>query len=390
MGQGRGVTPASKSSILIDFAYRNVRCREKIKLPPTPANQKYVERLKATIELEIAKGIFDYAKHFPTSKKVRMFASHVGEVTTVADGLRHWHTLNKGSLEIETADEYLNDIQNTLIPQFGSTLAGELTRERVLQYVNDSPLSAKRLRNILIPLRRMYDDMMGAGKIRANPVSRLKIKKPDRVQDAEVIDPFEPAELALIVANSPGELGDMWTFWAWTGLRVEEIIALQWNDVDWVKGVVRITKAVRDGRLKAPKTRAGKREVTLQEEAIAALKRQKARTFLAGEHIWLHINTRGPWISDESIRRPHWTRILRKAGVRYRYPYQLRHTFASWMVSCGENPQWVAKQMGHKDWTVIAKHYARWMPGLDIDAGKRASAIIRQAMAKAKTGTAHG
>lgn len=48
-------------------------------------------------------------------------------------------------------------------------------------------------------------------------------------------------------------------------------------------------------------------------------------------------------------------RALRKAGVRYRYPYQMRHTFASQALSAGENAMWVARQMGHRDWTITAK-----------------------------------
>lgn len=380
MGRGSGVRTTSASSIGITFQYRGTRCREKLRLPPNEANKKYAQRLKATIELEIAKGIFDYAKHFPQSKRAKKFTRQPGATESVADGLRNWYKLHSGSLEPETAREYRNDIENTLVPEFGTVTLSGLTRDAILRWVNDSQLSAKRLRNILIPLRRMYDDLLGGAGITSNPLARLKIKKPERVQD-DPIDPFEPKEFALIVEHSPPELADMFTFWVWTGLRVEEIIAIIWDDVDLLRGVVRITKAVRDGRLKAPKTKAGRREVSLQEEAAAALKRQKARTYLAGKHVWLHINTREPWLGDESIRRPHWTRILKLAGVRYRYPYQLRHTFASWMVSCGENPQWVAKQMGHKDWSVIVKHYARWMPKLDADAGRRATAIIRKQMA---------
>jgi integrase len=379
MGRGSGIR-ATGNTIQIDFAYKGARCRERLKLAPTPANLKYAANLKATIETEIVHGTFDYAKHFPRSKRAPKLTRVYGSTTTIAEGLRAWHKLNAGSLEPETADEYLNDIDNTLIPQFGTYTITELQRETVLQWVNDSKLSAKRLRNLLIPMRRMYDDL--GSKVPSNPCARLKIKKPARVTD-DPIDPFDPKEIALIVQHSPPELADMFMFWVWTGLRVEEIIALLWNDIDWIRGTVRINKAVRDGRLKGPKTLAGRREVKLQQEALAALKRQKARTFLAGKHIWLHINTGEPWLGDESIRRPHWTRILKKAGVRYRYPNQLRHTFASWMVSCGENPQWVAKQMGHKDWTVIAKHYARYMPQLDTDAGSLAAAKIRERLESA-------
>lgn len=45
-----------------------------------------------------------------------------------------------------------------------------------------------------------------------------------------------------------------------------------------------------------------------------------------------------------------------------RYPYQTRHTYASMMLSAGENPMWVAQQMGHSDWAMIRRVYGRWMP----------------------------
>jgi len=66
---------------------------------------------------------------------------------------------------------------------------------------------------------------------------------------------------------------------------------------------------------------------------------------------------------------------IKKAGVRYRYPYQTRHTYASMMLSAGEHPMWVAKQMGHRDWTMIARRYGRWMPDADASAGSRAEAL---------------
>ncbi|HEX7647118.1 MAG TPA: tyrosine-type recombinase/integrase, partial [Noviherbaspirillum sp.] len=57
-----------------------------------------------------------------------------------------------------------------------------------------------------------------------------------------------------------------------------------------------------------------------------------------------------------------WQRILKKAGVRYRNPYQTRHTYASTLLSANENPWWVAKQMGHVDVEMVFRHYGRWIP----------------------------
>ena len=60
-----GIRPRTDSSLELDFYYRGIRCRERVKLPPTDKNIKHCERWKARIEHEIANNQFDYAKHFP-------------------------------------------------------------------------------------------------------------------------------------------------------------------------------------------------------------------------------------------------------------------------------------------------------------------------------------
>ena len=46
------------------------------------------------------------------------------------------------------------------------------------------------------------------------------------------------------------------------------------------------------------------------------------------------------------------------------------------MLSAGEHPMWVAKQMGHVDWTMIARVYGRWMPDADQTAGSKAESVF--------------
>ncbi|WP_245812972.1 tyrosine-type recombinase/integrase [Nitrosomonas cryotolerans] len=61
--------------------------------------------------------------------------------------------------------------------------------------------------------------------------------------------------------------------------------------------------------------------------------------------------TNKPWKDDQPIRKTVWTPALRETDIKYRNPYQTRHTFASALLSRGKNPLWVAQQMGHKDWS---------------------------------------
>ena len=77
---------------------------------------------------------------------------------------------------------------------------------------------------------------------------------------------------------------------------------------------------------KGPKTAAGIRDVDLDDEAIAALIAQKPATFVAGEHVWLNPRTREAWGTDAQLRKTLWQPLCDRAGVRYRNPYQVRHT----------------------------------------------------------------
>lgn len=86
---------------------------------------------------------------------------------------------------------------------------------------------------------------------------------------------------------------------------------------------------------------------------MEALKSQRGYTELEGAHVFHNPHTDKPWNSDNAIREGAWKTALKRAKVRYRYPYQTRHTYACLMLTAGENPAWIADQMGHADWGMI-------------------------------------
>lgn len=59
----------------------------------------------------------------------------------------------------------------------------------------------------------------------------------------------------------------------------------------------------------------------------------------------------------------------------------MRHTFAFQALSAGEDVMWVARQMGHRDWTITAKKYGRWIPSMVPDAGSKAADVWASAAA---------
>ena len=91
---------------------------------------------------------------------------------------------------------------------------------------------------------------------------------------------------------------------------------------------------------------------------VDELQEQRARSQLRGDLVFLN-ETGGP-IDLTNFRDRNWKRILVKASLRRRTVYQCRHSYAALQLSRGENPQYVAHQMGHTNLEMIIRHYARW------------------------------
>ena len=116
--QRLGVRAISDSSIQIDFTYYHCqRCRERLKLAPTPANLKRAELHRAAILDAIERGTFDYATTFPDSPRRFAFAEYRGAGYPLEDYLEQWLTRQKQHLKASTWDDYRKIVFNTLIPR---------------------------------------------------------------------------------------------------------------------------------------------------------------------------------------------------------------------------------------------------------------------------------
>lgn len=374
---GRGVKVASESSIEISFMYRGVRCRERVPLKPTAANLKRAENHRAAILHAIATDSFNYAATFPNSTNAAKFSTQRGDVLTVEKFLEAWLAGQKKQLKDSTYNGYRKIVDGQLIPWFGSLMLAAIGKKDVKAKLKDVAAMNKTLANIQSVLRAALAEAVEDELIESNPLAGWCYSKVEPPKEEDEIDPFTKDEQMAILANVAGQGRNLIQFALWSGLRTSELVALDWGDIDFVRGVVMVTRAItqQSNAAEVPKTAAGRREVKLLAGAVEALTAQKAHTWLAGAEVFQNPNTGERWAGDQPIRKTLWTYVLKRAGVRYRYPYQTRHTYASMMLSAGEHPMWVARQMGHADWTMIARTYGKWMPDADKLAGSRAEAI---------------
>ena len=369
-----GVRAISNKSIELDFRFMGKRYRERLKLAPNATNKRFAENMHGRIQDEIGRGLFDYAKTFPGSRR----APAIGLTISTGEALITWLLRKDAELQHSTMVGYRRMAASIWLPAVGHIALNKLEKSHLRAVLDEHcrDCSAKRANNVLGPMRSMLVEACSDGLIPSNPADGLVVKRRAKLL-LEEVDPFSPEEIRAIVAAADPGFRAFCMFNFATGLRTSEMIALRWGSLSpateqgWD---ARISEAWVMGKLKTTKTAAGTRTIALLPMAIGALRQVQgasqvdpdARVFLDAAGL--------PWKSDREIREV-WARTLTRAGVRYRYPYQMRHTFASQALSAGENVMWVAKQMGHKDWTVTARKYARFIPSIIPDAGQRVQAL---------------
>lgn len=368
----RGVTVRAfktERRIQVAFSYRGKECREL--LPPQNITQTALNLaggLRQEIQRKIKDGTFTYADYFPHSDRAKQFGM-AGSRTTVGELLErqleaYRHQVKHGTLSPSTLEGYEKAITGKRLAKWRPSAVAEVTPSALRDWIGAFGLTAKTARNILTPLRSVFEDALNDGLIAANPFEKIALGKLLRqtatASDYDA-DPFTANEREQLLAAARAEEVTLLRFWLNAGLRPGEILALRWDRVDWAARTVRIDLNRVAGVEKGPKTEAGIRDVRLNDEAIAALQAQKAYTFLARAYVFHNPRTGEPWSTDAQVRKTMWEPLVKRAKIRHRNVYQVRHTYASALLTAGENPWFVAQQLGHVDVTMVFQTYGKFI-----------------------------
>ncbi|HDY5942616.1 Arm DNA-binding domain-containing protein [Klebsiella pneumoniae] len=368
----RGVTIRKHSNgetINITFTYKGVKCREPLSnLEVNSKNIKYAERTLGEIHNKIERGTFNYGEHFPRSARLKIFGNaSTGKTVKVylEEYLVICKTRKLSSSTIGGYKKCLNALESLHVFP-----ASELTPAALKTWIQSQKTTLKTIRNQLSFLRSALDEAVTDGVLQINPVSlvtasRYQSSKTDEESDY-IVDPLSPAEVeALLHAAGNKQWENLFRFAIETGMRSSELCALSWRDIDFIGKTAHVQNASVVGVIKGTKTKAGTRKIELTEEALYALTCQKPFTFMKDAMVFEDPKTESPWAGADAIRKKAWVPTLRKAGIRYRNPYQTRHTFATRHISRGANLFWLASQMGHKGPEMLFRHYGRYLKEYD-------------------------
>jgi len=129
------------------------------------------------------------------------------------------------------------------------------------------------------------------------------------------------------------------------------------------------------GRAETPKTGSSYRDIQMSPLVRRSLLDQKEYT---GGGKLVFCNSIGRYIYHNNFRRRVWSPLLRRLNLEYRRPYETRHTAATMWLASGENPEWVARQLGHTNTEMLFRTYSRYIPNLTRQDGSAFEKFLAQ------------
>jgi integrase len=404
-----GVLAKGADRIEFTFIYKGKRYRPTVQRAPSAANLRRAQVQLQDIKARIKSGTFNFAEEFPDYRFIdgleevqrekarqreearqqeaerNLARSRLQTCNHVFDAfLAHCETrVAMNDLAYSTVHGYRQVLNSAWRPQIGSDVFEEVRYSRLAGIAAAHTQNKKTYNSIVSALRCAFGFGYQDHPEKHNPAAGLRTLRITK-KDRRPIDPFTIQEGEAIIARSHAEFGEAHgnyeEFRFFTGLRQSEQIALKTSDCDLANGKIRITH-VRVRRREKDRTKTGEdREIALCPRAFQVLQRQLAlRQALAArgliDHDFIFFQDNGAPIIHLSHPWARWRYVVAKTQVRYREPYNARHSWISWRLMLGTNVLLVAKEDGHSIQTMLST-YARWTEGsteADI-------ATIRQAL----------
>jgi integrase len=239
-----------------------------------------------------------------------------------------------------------------ILPYLGARRLGDVKR-RDVQALADRLVGAGKssstVRNALLPLRVIYRRALRDGVATVNPCAGVEL--PARDEQQRTPPTREDAEKLL--AGVPDSRRAMWATALYGGLRLGELRALEWGDIDLAGGVIRVERSMDAlGAVILPKSKAGRRSVPIAKVLRGILLEQRLRNGSSR-----YVFGRGD--------APHPRVVPANGGFGL---HACRHAYASFMIAAGVNAKTLSAYMGHSSITVTVDRYGHLFPGNEAEA----------------------
>lgn len=280
----------------------------------------------------------------------------------------------KERVKPRTYSRYQSLIELHLIPEFGDFPIEELKRRNIQDFlykkkkignlINGKSLSSTSVNLMLTVLNMAFEYALDMELCESNPCVRLK-RIPVDYKQIEAFTRSEQKKLETYIKKSNdrrlfGILLDLYS-----GMRIGELIALEWSDIDFEKKIIHINKTAYRDKSKTgkwevcidkPKTKSSERIIPIPACMIDIMKKYS----LSSTSCYVVENKKSEQMSVRSYQFI-FEKLTEKVGVRKLNFHAIRHTFATRAIECGMDIKTLSEIMGHKNATITLNRYAHSM-----------------------------
>lgn len=374
--------------LIADFRYMGIRCRETTNLEDNAYNRRILKKRLEQLQAEITLGTFEYEKYFPKSKRVEEFKEKRSQqiaVQTKVPLFKEFTELWFKQKQIEWRDSYQQKvsivIKNYLIPAFGNQVLSKIKKSDLLNFraslakvthgKDQTSLKASRINQIMTPLRMILNDAAERYDFES-PYKNINNLKESKIE----VTPFSLEEVHKILTAVREDFRPYYTIRFFTGMRTSEIDGLQWKNIDLQRREIHIREALVNGVLGGTKTYGSDRTIQMNDRVYQAFLQQKSLN--NGKSDFVFCNRHGGPLDYRLVNKRVWHPILRFLGLTPRRAYQTRHTAATLWLAAGENPEWVARQLGHSTTEMLFRVYSRYIPNVTRRDGSAFEAMLER------------
>lgn len=285
------------------------------------------------------------------------------------DFINEWLEDKKNYVKESTYANYANIVHNHLIPQLGNYRISDITNKMLQNLILDKyrygrldkcgGLSDKTIRDIGSVIKLSFKSA-----IRDNLIDYINLDlyypKNNVSNKIYIFNKEEQGKIVDYVVNNLNikNVGILLTLYS--GLRIGEVCALKWRDVNFKKNTLVINKTLQRIYIKEersskviitnPKTSSGNREIPINAEFAKLLKKFKTNN----DHYLLSSSNK--WIEPRLYRR-YYVTVLKRLNINILPFHSLRHTFASNCIRLGADYKTVSELLGHSSVNITLNIY---------------------------------
>lgn len=285
----------------------------------------------------------------------------------------------KHTVKLRTYDRYKYIIEKHINPKLGNYELDDLTSEILQDFVlseleNGNLITGGKLANnsvigIVNVLKGSFSLAKSLDKVQKDEIKKVKLPSSTE-KPVTAFEKFEQEKIEkyCLASNKSNYIGIV--ICLYTGIRLGELLALTWDDIDFQTGIMSITKT--SYRIKEngvpkvvidnPKTKNSSRVIPLPKTLLSFLKKIKKTS--NSKHV---LSTRKGEIVGTRAYQRTYEKILSRIGVGYKNFHSLRHTFATRALELGMDVKTLSEILGHKNPVVTLTRYTHSMLSYKTD-----------------------